>query len=294
MRSGGGSLRYPSASALLASNLLPGLRDLRAPLAAGYLWLLAIWLLVSRHVDPNSTDAVLVAFRRLHLADQPLLLIGAVTLAAYLTGTAATEIAASLRRGGRTWINRWAGGGAAVMTLEGRGHADVAVRPPAQVDFHPMSARGRRVIDDLVRKELKTLNALPNEEREGVARSVFGGLDPAAAVVQQFSEVRSQLQARASPLFDEVDRMRAEADFRYAISVPLFVVLLIALAGWQPSFAATAGFVPLAAAPAVILFMLGGRAERRSNDALGDALLANVASAPCLMELRAAVGDPTE
>ena len=27
-------------------NLLPGLRDLRAPLSAGFIWLLGIWLLV--------------------------------------------------------------------------------------------------------------------------------------------------------------------------------------------------------------------------------------------------------
>jgi hypothetical protein len=41
-------------TSMLASRL-PGLRDLRTPLATGPLWLIAVWLVVHNHV-PLSTE----------------------------------------------------------------------------------------------------------------------------------------------------------------------------------------------------------------------------------------------
>jgi hypothetical protein len=37
----------------LISNLLPGLRDLRTPLAVGYLWLVALWLALHKYLPAS-------------------------------------------------------------------------------------------------------------------------------------------------------------------------------------------------------------------------------------------------
>lgn len=40
----------------ILASALPGARDLRAPLIAGYLWLLVAWLLVEPHVHRASAS----------------------------------------------------------------------------------------------------------------------------------------------------------------------------------------------------------------------------------------------
>jgi hypothetical protein len=54
----------------MLSNLLPGLRELRAPFAAGVLWLLAIWVrwepLLPTPEDAKKTPGIANSFYRLH------------------------------------------------------------------------------------------------------------------------------------------------------------------------------------------------------------------------------------
>ena len=70
----------------ILASALPGLRDIRAPLIAGYLWLLFGWLVVKP--EPNFTDAKGLMEVLVDLADTvgPLATAAAVTVAAYLIG----------------------------------------------------------------------------------------------------------------------------------------------------------------------------------------------------------------
>jgi hypothetical protein len=72
----------------LLSNLLPGFRELRAPLAAGYIWLLALYLAIEPHV-PDAEDADGLYATLLHLRDEAssVGLAVAVGFAAYLVGS---------------------------------------------------------------------------------------------------------------------------------------------------------------------------------------------------------------
>ena len=65
----------------MLANLLPGLRDLRAPLAAGYLWLAAGWLYLAPQLPASANDAtgVMKDIYRVVDASEP------VTIAAGLT-----------------------------------------------------------------------------------------------------------------------------------------------------------------------------------------------------------------
>jgi hypothetical protein len=71
----------------MLANILPGLRELRAPLAAGYLWLGFIWLVAGPHV-PEASKAPDLARRIIELFDDVKTIGGgvAVSFAAYLVG----------------------------------------------------------------------------------------------------------------------------------------------------------------------------------------------------------------
>ena len=69
-------------------NLLPGLRDLRAPLAAGYLWLIGLWLLLVDAVPSRSkaTGVVAHVYTLTHDLGHGVVL-AAISFAAYLVGS---------------------------------------------------------------------------------------------------------------------------------------------------------------------------------------------------------------
>jgi len=67
--------------------LLPGLRALRAPLIAGYLWLLGLWLLIAPRLHPaEHPDSVVGQLDRLGHAAGRVPVTIAVSVAAYLVG----------------------------------------------------------------------------------------------------------------------------------------------------------------------------------------------------------------
>jgi hypothetical protein len=73
----------------LIANLLPGLRDLRTPLAVGYLWLVALWLLLHKYL-PTSIDAAKGPLRSLYELGDFVgegIVLAAMTFVAYLLGS---------------------------------------------------------------------------------------------------------------------------------------------------------------------------------------------------------------
>jgi hypothetical protein len=72
----------------MLTNLLPGLRDLRAPLSAGYLWLAAGWLYFSPQLPDSVNDAqgVLKDIYRVIQASGPVAVAAGLTFAAYIIG----------------------------------------------------------------------------------------------------------------------------------------------------------------------------------------------------------------
>jgi hypothetical protein len=78
---------------------LPGLRDLRAPLAAGYLWLLALYLLLVHHVPTHEhATGVLADLYALAKAVGRPGLVAASAFIAYVLGTLSLDATAVLLR----------------------------------------------------------------------------------------------------------------------------------------------------------------------------------------------------
>jgi hypothetical protein len=76
----------------MLANLLPGLRDLRAPLAAGYLWLAAGWLYLAPQLPASANDAkgVMKDIYRVVDASDPITIAASLTFAAYMLGILST------------------------------------------------------------------------------------------------------------------------------------------------------------------------------------------------------------
>jgi hypothetical protein len=77
----------------MLASLLPGLRDLRTPLAVGYLWLIGLWMIIGEPVITTADDMPQGPFRAAYLIAGTLgasVVLAALSFAAYLVGTMAT------------------------------------------------------------------------------------------------------------------------------------------------------------------------------------------------------------
>ena len=69
----------------ILGSIVPGFRDLRGPLIAGYMWLLFAWLLVDPEV-PLKSEGQLGSIVDLAHEAGPIATAAAVSVAAYLVG----------------------------------------------------------------------------------------------------------------------------------------------------------------------------------------------------------------
>lgn len=235
----------------ILANALPGFRDLRGPLVAGYLWLLFGWLLVHGSVD--TTEEPWAALTDLGDAAGPIGVSVAASVAAYLIGSVSQALS-GLLRGNVRWIVGRLGGRLARIEIPGglrvefRGVDQEPDRArgydPSQVVFDPW-------IRDIVAPALERAAryaaefALPDPREWKQYRSEKDSdtdeplrraqlLDDRVQRLQR--EVRRELDLPATllvgdqpTLFAEVDRLRAEGELRLAVAPPL-VALSIELA----------------------------------------------------------------
>ncbi len=128
----------------MLASLLPGVRDLRAPLAAGYLWLLAVWLgfesrMPAREDLPDSVAAVIDACGGL----TPLAAGIAVSFLAYLLGVVVDGVYQILFAPAAT----------------ARGHSEdrrpsSALRETASIITNPFSRAGVRSLRPYIREKV--------------------------------------------------------------------------------------------------------------------------------------------
>ncbi|MFJ6163905.1 hypothetical protein ACIQH6_02205 [Micromonospora orduensis] len=78
----------------MLANLLPGLRDLRAPLSAGFIWLLAgyLWLAPRLEDAPDQIKSILEDTHKLYNVGGTALLVSACAFTAYLIGILSVSV----------------------------------------------------------------------------------------------------------------------------------------------------------------------------------------------------------
>jgi hypothetical protein len=202
------------------TNALPGFRDLRAPVIAGYLWLIFAWLVV----DPNFSHApkgVLgqAAYSLGHRVGRFGIAV-AVSVAAYLVGSVSQNTAPLLRRGWDYLID----------------------------EVGPIGLSYNTGMSSVTKQDLESI---ANRARElSQSRERFYGYQPQSATEEFRVFERNQLEDRLRQaqveattelglpatvlvgkdpeLFAEVDRLRAEGELRLAVVPPLLALILLA------------------------------------------------------------------
>ncbi len=208
-------------------SLLPGLREVRAPLAAGYLWLLALWLFYGGD-NPDRSDARGL-IERLYELEGLVSEIGlavAVSFLAYLVGT----------------LTEW--GTTAAMRTQ--------------------IARRMEWFDEYLRFQAETALMELDVDRDLIQERLQVVFDEKFSTSERRDElaaIRTALMVDHPLLHDDYDRLRAEAEFRLAIVLPL--TWLVAILGLHFDSAFFWGFAAI-----VALAAQGTHYERRATAAL--------------------------
>jgi hypothetical protein len=207
----------------ILGSVLPGLREIRAPIVAGYLWLVLAWILIGQDLDTRPHDGVLASFYDLGHEVGRLGVAVAVGVVAYLVGAVSQSVgeiipsvAASDRSGVRRLLRPF----------------DFFLRPVPRVEMRPIERIDRAVAE--ARRAVE--RAGPNLRPEQITRlrsEAYNELDDRSdlALLDARSELRLPATALLSDkpeLFGEVDRLRAEGELRLAV-VPPLIALTIAM-----------------------------------------------------------------
>ena len=228
----------------ILASALPGFRDLRAPVVAGYMWLLLAWLWVNPDLDhPPETGLSGTVYDLFHRIG-PIWVAIAAGVLAYLMGSISQDLSRLLRR---LWDE-------SDFDLPGRRfifRGDERINATNERAFRAMGNQVERLTPP-AREHLTTLI----EERTREAR------DEAS---RELELPATLLVGDKSELFAEVDRQRAEGELRMAVVPPLVALtayLCIEGSLWW-----------LLACPAiVVLFFQGLQRELDSKKSIADAI----------------------
>jgi len=188
----------------ILANALPGFRDLRGPLIAGYMWLIFAWLIVQPDPDHRPDDSIGGAFYDLANEVGRIWVFVAISVAAYLIGAVSQYLSEPLRRGGSLFA-----------VLYGGFDIDVEAR------LRPLELRAEAEIDTAFEEErIRSIDAQRFTE-------MFQNRARAAGY-----EAERELELPAillvgdqNELFAEVDRVRSEGQLRLAVVPPLVALI---------------------------------------------------------------------
>jgi len=230
----------------ILASALPGFRDLRAPLVAGYMWLLLAWLWVNPDLNhPPQTGIGATVYDLFNRIGRIWLAVAAGVLA-YLVGSISQDLSPALRR---LWVAY--GPDFPVRGLE--------------------SGRGDQigVAFEQARELVEQQQALPEERRRTFARTI----EARAARAEHEATRELELPATVlvgdkSELFAEVDRLRAEGELRMAVVPPLSALTAY--------LCIESSLLWLLVCPLIIvLFIQGLQKEQDSKKLIADAIWKN-------------------
>jgi tetratricopeptide (TPR) repeat protein len=292
------------------ANIVPGLRDLRTPFTAGILWIALGWLLFRDSLNREALPELYQTIDDLGDAVSAVGSVGALSFCAYLVGIGLEILwSAPLNR-----LPKVSAKGLnsiqAVVTrkLDPLPDAELAVmafchpaisetaefttsrshdggygftsRPSASTS----GATGPVAPGVRTRPPLDA-DAIELEELRAVTRSRDArrlrpkvSQDLNVAVRDELDIVATRLIGAQNELFQLYDRLRAEAEFRLGVMLPLVGVLLVVLPAVLPLLAALA----IAVSTGVILTAQALQRRQAAGDRIADALLLQVVEAPAL------------
>jgi hypothetical protein len=178
----------------MLAGLLPGLRQVRTPLAVGYLWLLNLWLLLADYLPRKAAGGVVGQIFELGGLPGKGVVLAALTFIAYLIGSSLNVLSPTLV------LMR-------ILSLRVRG----AIIFPGTL---PVSFT--RAYSDLRRRQ-SIPDPISNRDVREIVKEVFS----------ERHDLITKLLIADKELYSEYDRLESEADFRRNIAIPLAVLFVI-------------------------------------------------------------------
>jgi len=290
------------------ASLLPGVRHLRAPLAAGYLWLVIAWIFLHRRWDSSpergeATEAILALRDQVSAAG----FVIALSFAAYVIGSIShpltSTLAARLVPAGSHHPVEGPIGFSVSTGLSSRGyeHLISVIKREQRIaqdilvnkGFDDTAALAQWALDNdarLMDHPGGVLEAAQNPEH----KETIDGMGDMYASLTAMELVRNDLplvhlrlagSEATRELFAEIDRTRAEAEMRLAIWLPI-ALLIVVIAGREWG---KLGLL-VSAAPAIgIAIGLAHQGLTRlqaANDSLVDVVRSRVGHLPTFELLR--------
>ncbi|MFC8365513.1 hypothetical protein ACFUIY_37285 [Streptomyces griseorubiginosus] len=238
----------------MLANLLPGLRDVRAPLSTGCIWLLALWLILEDRVPtPQQAHGVWASLYRLGDLMGPAGVLAAGSFLAYLIGAMLTVRVVTVNAREAPKAARFRNGGTALTPRVSRLAYDDLVSFLRDQERLPRSApEGTAAMDP---------------ERERGERLVVGLA--VRDILGETRQLRTKLLIASYDLFNEYDRAVGEAEFRKNVSYAL--VGLTATLSWLQS-----PWWALLLLVSGRLYAAGVGSEQAANDVIVQAVVAGL------------------
>lgn len=269
----------------MLSSLLPGFRDLRVPLAAGAMWLVAIWLWVYPAV-PSREDAsgLLAAGYTVGAFFGPPAVVAALTFVAYLIGIFQAQVGHGMIR----VVDHLFGQVGRINTVRDRLSAPSRAGAEAVAQAVVAEAAVEKVgLPSIVDGEIYWPvgpQPRPRYTPEDRARSVD---DITRQMISERELVATRLLKDSRDLFDRYDRAKTEASFRLCLIAPISVVLgVLIYRAREVSLPAAIGLILVLLLAFCLLAGDAGRKTVEANDAIFQATFAGAADFPVIETLR--------
>lgn len=242
-------------------NLLPGLRELRTPLATGYIWLLTLWFTLYNHIPARGKASGIAqsAYQLVDFLGKPALLAAASFLA-FLIGLVQVDPGTI-----RNVVFRLVGHNTATWLLRRMPRGEIGVPPTvsesSMVSLHDFLANMTREVG-IERGKFLT----PDRSVKEVVAQVIGDLRATAI----------RLQVDKPDLYQAYDRKAAEADFRVNVG--------LAIGGLSLGLAVAGGDGWFATGLLITLMMIrsGIYRQQTANDLLVETLTSRVLTSPTI------------
>jgi hypothetical protein len=279
-------------------NLLPGVRELRAPLVSGYLWLISAWLVLARlhwlPVDrPSGSGEVARLWDLSGILGRTVLLAAISFLEIDHHGLVARKLAPLILRDrrpsyipkGTNWPARPAKEILDYANLAARSFSVDARRDLEQLMRQKETAlkRSRGRLEQV--QEVKTLLGTYENKKDAMSKdlkpsrnavlSEFAADVIAGKVVNEMPQLASRLLVKNMELYGKYDRHMAEAAVRMNVSMALtaFLVLATLLSGL--SWGLRVALALVAVAFGVLLLRQGFLRTMSARDVIAQALAIN-------------------
>ncbi|MFF8265006.1 hypothetical protein [Streptomyces virginiae] len=275
----------------MLASLLPGIRELRTPLATGYIYLLTVFLLVAGRIPARAEapEPMRLLYDAVEWMGKPAAL-AAVTFVAYLVGSVLAVRAATINHAlgitWQLWLRRLA------RRREKHGHA-VEIRDFG--DFmglrrlSPTFARFTALRAELTKSAADTL--VRHFEDRGGTPELFMSQDEMAwheglvTVVLDLPQLRTRLYGADKDLYGDYDRLTAEADLKVNVGFATTVLSCVIAVLGEPWWV-------LLSLPMAFLIYRGLSTAKQANDVLVQAIVTGVVTSPNIEEyLTTAQGD---